>query len=747
MAPRLTPGTRLTSLKDTMSRLNEAWNVVVGRQFNPGMPLQPQTSIEEQTQGPRAYQFPMTSNLQTRPRGEYPQLTPFEQLRNLARLYDVAALCIDARIEQIIGLDWSIAAIDKKDQQGLEDSGAVKKAKTFFETPDPEQGRDFNDWLTALLREVLEIDALSIYVQRDRAGRLYGLQLIDGATVKPLIDDRGLIGGYQQVLHGAAFSQYRKHGMPPGSGLPLTNSDGTPVTQELIYRPRKVRADNVYGFSPTEFVIMRINTALRKQNFDLRYFTDGNIPEMLISPPAGNMSVEQVAQFEEYFNAVLTGDDAARRKAKFLAWPAQVQMLKQFSYDTTLDEWMLKLTCAAYGVTPSEIGFTNHVNRATSDGQQDITYRKAIKPLAKWLKGLFDRIIQIELREPKLEFVWKFSEVEDNLTKAQELQIYLSSGVISPDEVRAMQFSGMVEGPAPGLPGAGAGAGVESDPELENGPEPFQLPAPSEAASLPITAQEAAQNGVTPELTQKLVDAGVLGDEWLSLFDKAEASTALAISKIFDLDTDTEEDTGLDLEKRWRGGGGRGGIGSRGGKVYTDSKGNTIYGTPPSGNSRQAHTAVIMPLHNPGSKHAGSGSGHKAGVGAKAAKPHDYRTTKSPRQTLAHLDRIIKAGKLPNGQHLSEKDLNSLRFLATSMRTDLHKLLREADESVFEKGSNTSLAWTDKEMTGMSLITEADKQAASRLWKRNAPPLYRNLLQAVPVGAGADDTGEGEGDG
>ncbi len=52
-------------------------------------------------------------------------------------------------------------------------------------------------------------------------------------------------------------------------------------------------------------------------------------------------------------------------------------------------------------------------------------------------------------------------------------------------------------------------------------------------------------------------------------------------------------------------------------------------------------------------------------------------------------------------------------------------------------------------MAGMSIITETDKEAAARLWQRNAPLLYKNLLKAVPVavpadeGAGADEQGDG----
>ena len=42
-----------------------------------------------------------------------PQI-PAEQLRNLASLYDIAAMCISTRIEEIQGLDWSVVPKDKR---------------------------------------------------------------------------------------------------------------------------------------------------------------------------------------------------------------------------------------------------------------------------------------------------------------------------------------------------------------------------------------------------------------------------------------------------------------------------------------------------------------------------------------------------------------------------------------------------------------------------------------------------------
>jgi hypothetical protein len=105
-------------------------------------------------------------NLSITPRGEYPKLalTPFEQLRQLARFYDVASICIETRINWMCSANWSITARDKRRQAELQP--VCNQIERFFRKPD--RVTPFPTWLRAGLLDQLEIDALTIYKQRDR---------------------------------------------------------------------------------------------------------------------------------------------------------------------------------------------------------------------------------------------------------------------------------------------------------------------------------------------------------------------------------------------------------------------------------------------------------------------------------------------------------------------------------------------------------------------------------------------------
>jgi phage portal protein BeeE len=77
-------------------------------------------------------------------------------------------------------------------------------------------------------------------------------------------------------------------------GLPAVNY----AARDIVYRPRNVRAHRVYGFSPVQQVLMTVNIGLRRQLWQLDYFTEGSIPDALIGVPQG-WTPDQIKQFQD----------------------------------------------------------------------------------------------------------------------------------------------------------------------------------------------------------------------------------------------------------------------------------------------------------------------------------------------------------------------------------------------------------------------------------------------------------------
>src|SRR5208282_2999867 len=88
-----------------------------------------------------------------------------------------------------------------------------------------------------LLEEMLVIDAATLFPRYNRGGSLYALDIIDGATIKPLIGEDGRAPeppdpAYQQILKGVPAADFS--------------------ADELLYLPRNVRSHRLYGMSPVE---------------------------------------------------------------------------------------------------------------------------------------------------------------------------------------------------------------------------------------------------------------------------------------------------------------------------------------------------------------------------------------------------------------------------------------------------------------------------------------------------------------
>ncbi len=468
------PGGQEVAASARQTELMAKWTHYFQRPFGPNAPLVPRYGADAQAGTPRTFQYPVGINLRYLPRGDF-GFTPFDQLLNLAAFYDVAAMCIDSRTETILAGEWSIAPKDKN-RKDLD--GETQYATKFWSKPD--QRHDYASWMTMAIYDMFAIDALTIYPRPNRGGDLYALELIDGATVKPLLDDEGRTSAYQQIIWGYPLTDYQR--AFEGNDPKAAEKFPTYSAQELIYRRRWMRTRSPYGFPPTEKIVLRINTALRKQTFDLAYFTDGNIPDMMAWPPEGALNPEEVKKFEDWFNAVLEGSDTARRKMRFLPWPANVKELKPYSYSKELDEWMFRLTCAMFGVAPQELGITEGVNRSSAEFQENLTMRRGFKPLANWFKILFDQVNadymphaalkhalqqsaavsvraaptrRVENPFNEIKWVWNTGESEDKLMSAQVDAIYMTvqkgqnQSVVSPTEVRKMRFGESLEGDAP----------------------------------------------------------------------------------------------------------------------------------------------------------------------------------------------------------------------------------------------------------------------------------------------------------
>jgi len=389
--------------------------------FSPGAPLLPTPGITLPS-GPRGWTFPIGYNIGLLPRAT--ESTSFDTLRNLASLYDGIQLCEQVWFDYINKLELDIVprkevlaaaggdeAIFQKD---------IARYKAIFEYPDPGNDLDLHSWLTMAVREQLELDALPIYVRPTRSGGLYSLEIIDGTTIKPLIDDRGRkplppYPAYQQFWYGAPLGLYSR--------------------DEMLYHRETQRADSVYGLSRVERIILRVNQALRKQNKDMSWFTEGNLPAGILEMPpndANEWTPDQVIVFQRMWDGLLSGNDKTRSRLKVIPPGAKFSAIES-SDDllTKFDSFLLNITVACFGLTMAELGFTENVNKSSGDSQENIVYRRAMRPLTRRYENLFTAVLRKYFHETRFVVRFRgFEETEDITALAAAYSSLTNAGIL-----------------------------------------------------------------------------------------------------------------------------------------------------------------------------------------------------------------------------------------------------------------------------------------------------------------------------
>jgi hypothetical protein len=378
--------------------------------FGPQQPLAPQAPPDVKG---RQFDYAFGANLNYIPRSEGG--ISFAELRALADALPLLRAVIETRKDQIAAQNFTVRQRSRAD---LPDASArIDAALAFLARPD--RRRSFADWLRMLVEDLLVIDAATIYPRYDRAGKLYSLDVVDGATIKPLIGEDGRAPeppdpAYQQILHGVPAADFS--------------------ADELLYLPRNVRAHRLYGMSPVEQIALTINIALRREAATLDYYRAGSVPDAFGTVPK-EWTSDQVRAFQDHFDAMMSGNLARRHMLKFMPGEFKLIEARQPPLKDLYDEWLARVICYAFSVPATP--FVSQVNRATSQTMRLQATQEGLVPLKTWIKSALDQVIQVCMNESDLEFVWVGDVAIDPLQQAQTLEILVSAGIKTREEARA----------------------------------------------------------------------------------------------------------------------------------------------------------------------------------------------------------------------------------------------------------------------------------------------------------------------
>ena len=402
-----------------------------------------------------------------RPLFGYPRDTDTVLLRKLGANAYIHSI-ISTIQYQVSTCPWDIQV-----KTGLEDLDEVtsgrleekkKLIKNFLRNPNGNE-ESFEHILRMIIRDILELDSGVIVKVYNRKGQLSEIYARDGASFLKNPDLYGRIGiraeyipwhmwipdqaaglystkmisadkqTVQAVAEKAAYWQYSwSYGSIP---VPFGK-------REIMWFEAFPRTENIYGRSPLEVLgdvlyILLYGTA---QNLDM--YLNNNIPEGVISL----IGAEQphINAFKAQFRNNFTERDVFNNvRKKWYSYPVTNQkieftpfMLNNAHLDVLQQQpWFWKLALACFGVTPSEMGFTEDSNKATEIAQQAVSKRRAIAPLLKLIEYVMtSQLIETDFDAPELEFKFDDYDISLDLQRHDLYEKQLRLNLATVNEIR-----------------------------------------------------------------------------------------------------------------------------------------------------------------------------------------------------------------------------------------------------------------------------------------------------------------------
>lgn len=345
----------------------------------------------------------------------------FETLRAFSISHEVSRACINLRKRQITGLDWDIVTADADDTGDYKKQ--VEQLKVFFKGIGG-RGIGYRRFIDKYIEDLMVLDAVSLEKQRIRNGGLYNLVPIDAATIRLRVDESGATPeppetAYVQVIRGEVTAEF--------------------TDDEMIYEMMNPRNDTPYGLAPLESLMIIVSSSLKAGMYNLGYLTDGNVPEGLFTLP-DTWQPNQIKEFQEYFDALMAGDETVTSRLKFMPEGTYTQTKKRddMAFEQ-FNDWLMKVTCALFEVTPIEIGFnpkTGLGGVGYNEQQGEVAENKGILPMAHLLMDMFTRVIQEDFGLAHLKFDFPDLQQKDEKAAAEVNEILIRSGQRTVNELR-----------------------------------------------------------------------------------------------------------------------------------------------------------------------------------------------------------------------------------------------------------------------------------------------------------------------
>lgn len=416
----------------------------------------------------------------------YPRYANLDYVRYLAQTPYVE-MCIDTILKEMAAIDWSIVPNDDiperiQDQIFYDKDGALKPQieaeinhiKSFFLNPNTNPDEDFEYiFIKQAMRDVLEVNTGVVNKIFNLKQEMVELVARDGATFTKNPDIHGMYTNREDILLPKKIVNNASEVVNPFQHIatPLVTEKAAyfqygwisgPVPQpfgkrEIVWMQNMVRSDDIYGYSPVQLLAKSLQMLLYHIEADLEYYNDNNVPKGIIGIDASDS--DEIKSFkDQWYEQQRKKDEFGnwkkiQHKVPILNYLPKFERIEFSSQELQLIEkqkWYTKMVWACFGVTSTELGYTEDAQgQANQIVQSKVFRKKSINPNLRMIEKRVNRNVIPEfeynvlvpigkkmLPMNKYRFKFNLFDIDEEKSKAELFEKWIDNGLKTVNEIR-----------------------------------------------------------------------------------------------------------------------------------------------------------------------------------------------------------------------------------------------------------------------------------------------------------------------
>ena len=395
-----------------------------------------------------------------------PRVANLKYIRNLASSPYIA-MVIHTILSEMKSVKWSVnISEDAKDKYESDTGVAEEKLKQIKQITDflknPNTNKEtFDDlFIDRWLKDMLEVGSGVLVKVFDAAENLVEIVAADGATFTKNPDVHGMItsreeiivakeltGNYQQSLNDPTNYIFEQSAQNRAAYFQFQWSALIPVPfgkREVVWMDWDGRTDKTYGYSPVQTLEKTIQMLIYSTDSELDYYNNNNTPKSIIGLEGSD--TEEVKAFANQMRETGLEQDANGNwhrnvhKTLFVNYVPKVERLEFTSQELQALEkqkWYTKMCWAMYGVTSTELGYTEDTKGMGNQiVQSKVSWKKSLNPILRKMEDKFNREILSEFGYEDLEFKFNMEDIEEEQIKQDLYNSMLETDMYSINELR-----------------------------------------------------------------------------------------------------------------------------------------------------------------------------------------------------------------------------------------------------------------------------------------------------------------------